>query len=150
MAGVIHQLWQPLLNTRCLSFRWTYAEPRAWIPQPFVSYSPNVTTGQHSVIFHSKCQIKYSYWLFRLILGGRNPADSIMVKPEAQTRPCACTPRHLQLHPRSMNILATDASNLDKIQPFMCKKASGIPSYTAVPTHPKFGPCRITPNRVTI
>jgi hypothetical protein len=67
MAGVIHQLWQQLLNTRCLSFRWTYAELRAWIPQPFVSYSSNVMTGQHSVIFHSKCQIKYSYWLFRVV-----------------------------------------------------------------------------------
>lgn len=52
-------------------------------PNFFILYGPNAGTGQHSVIFHSECQINYSCRLLRPVLGGK--ADSIMVKPEAQT-----------------------------------------------------------------
>lgn len=53
-------------------------------PNLFVLYGPNAATGQHSVIFHSECQINYSCRLLRPVLGGK--ADSIMVKPQAQKR----------------------------------------------------------------
>lgn len=55
-------------------------------PNLFVLYGPNAATGQHSVIFHSECQINYSCRLLRPVLCGRDPADSIVVKPEAQAR----------------------------------------------------------------
>ncbi|KAH7082007.1 putative dimethylaniline monooxygenase [Paraphoma chrysanthemicola] len=55
-------------------------------PNLFVLYGPNAATGQHSVIFHSECQINYSCRLLRPVLCGRDPADSIAVKPEAQAR----------------------------------------------------------------
>ncbi|KAH6618430.1 putative dimethylaniline monooxygenase [Boeremia exigua] len=58
-------------------------------PNFFVLYGPNAATGQHSVIFHSECQINYSCRLLRPVLCSRNPADSIMVKSEAQTRDLA-------------------------------------------------------------
>ncbi|KAH2151494.1 hypothetical protein KXW37_002158, partial [Aspergillus fumigatus] len=53
-------------------------------PNFFILYGPNAATGQHSVIFHSECQINYTCRLLRPVLSGR--ADSIMVKPEAQKR----------------------------------------------------------------
>ncbi|KAJ5513239.1 hypothetical protein N7463_002791 [Penicillium fimorum] len=53
-------------------------------PNFFILYGPNAATGQHSVIFHSECQINYSYHLLRPVL--RGSVDSIMVKPEAQKR----------------------------------------------------------------
>ena len=53
-------------------------------PNFFILYGPNAGTGQHSVIFHSECQINYSCRLLRPVLGGRT--NSIMVKPEAQAR----------------------------------------------------------------
>ncbi|CAG7954374.1 unnamed protein product [Penicillium olsonii] len=52
-------------------------------PNFFILYGPNAGTGQHSVIFHSECQINYSCRLLRPVLGG---ADSIMVRSEAQNR----------------------------------------------------------------
>lgn len=55
-------------------------------PNFFILYGPNAATGQHSVIFHTECQINYSCRLLRPVLCGPNPADSIMVKPEAQAR----------------------------------------------------------------
>lgn len=53
-------------------------------PNFFILYGPNAATGQHSVIFHSECQINFSCRLLRPVLGGK--ADAIMVKPEAQKR----------------------------------------------------------------
>lgn len=53
-------------------------------PNLFILYGPNAASGQHSVIFHSECQINYSCRLLRPVL--RGGADSIMVKPEAQKR----------------------------------------------------------------
>lgn len=55
-------------------------------PNFFVLYGPNAATSQHSVIFHSECQINYSCRLLRPVLSGSSPALSIMVKPEAQKR----------------------------------------------------------------
>lgn len=55
-------------------------------PNFFILYGPNAATGQHSVIFHSECQINYSCRLIRPVLTGSNAADFIMVKPEAQAR----------------------------------------------------------------
>ena len=56
-------------------------------PNLFILYGPNAATGQHSVIFHSECQINYSCRLLRPVLRGR--ADSIMVKAQAQERDLA-------------------------------------------------------------
>lgn len=53
-------------------------------PNLFILYGPNAGTGQHSVIFHSECQINYSCRLLRPVLSGSS--DSIMVKAEAQKR----------------------------------------------------------------
>ncbi|CAG8165886.1 unnamed protein product [Penicillium salamii] len=53
-------------------------------PNFFILYGPNAATGQHSVIFHSECQINYSCRLLRSVLKGG--ADSIMVKAKAQKR----------------------------------------------------------------
>lgn len=53
-------------------------------PNFFVLYGPNAATGQHSVIFHSECQINYSCRLLKPILKGK--ADSLDVKAEAQKR----------------------------------------------------------------
>ena len=53
-------------------------------PNFFVLYGPNAATGQHSVIFHSECQINYSCRLLRSVLS--KGASTIMVKPEAQKR----------------------------------------------------------------
>ncbi|PKS11004.1 hypothetical protein jhhlp_002763 [Lomentospora prolificans] len=58
-------------------------------PNFFILYGPNAATGQHSVIFHSECQINYSCRLLRPVLKGNHPADYIMVKPEAQKRDLA-------------------------------------------------------------
>lgn len=55
-------------------------------PNFFVLYGPNAATGQHSVIFHSECQINYSCRLLRRVLTGSSPAKTIDVKPEAQAR----------------------------------------------------------------
>lgn len=53
-------------------------------PNFFILYGPNAATGQHSVIFHSECQINYTCRLLRPVLSGN--ADSIMVSPGAQER----------------------------------------------------------------
>lgn len=55
-------------------------------PNFFILYGPNAGTGQHSVIFHSECQINYTCRLLRPVLGRNGNADSIMVKPSAQQR----------------------------------------------------------------
>ncbi|VUC29965.1 unnamed protein product [Clonostachys rosea] len=55
-------------------------------PNFFIMYGPNAATGQHSVIFHSECQINYTCRLLHPVLKGRSPALTIMVKPEAQRR----------------------------------------------------------------
>lgn len=54
----------------------------AGFPNFFILYGPNAATGQHSVIFHSECQINYSCRLLRPVL--TSGAKSIRVKPEAQ------------------------------------------------------------------
>ena len=51
-------------------------------PNFFIVYGPNAATGQHSVIFHSECQINYACRLLRPVLSAG--ADSIEVKEEAQ------------------------------------------------------------------
>lgn len=53
-------------------------------PNFFVLYGPNVGTGQHSVIFHSECQINFTCRLLRPVLTGKS--EAIMIKPEAQKR----------------------------------------------------------------
>ncbi|KAM0554931.1 hypothetical protein ACHAPJ_006667 [Fusarium lateritium] len=58
-------------------------------PNFFILYGPNAATGQHSVIFHSECQINYTCRLLRPVLKGGDLAASIMVKPEAQRRDLA-------------------------------------------------------------
>jgi hypothetical protein len=57
-------------------------------PNFFIMYGPNAATGQHSVIFHSECQINYACRLLRPVLrsGG---ADAIEVKAAAQKRDLA-------------------------------------------------------------
>lgn len=56
-------------------------------PNFFILYGPNAATGQHSVIFHSECQINYSCRLLRPVLNrSSRPVDYIMVKPESQKR----------------------------------------------------------------
>lgn len=56
-------------------------------PNLFLLYGPNAATGQHSVIFHSECQINYSCRLLRPVL--RQTASSINVKADAQRRDLA-------------------------------------------------------------
>jgi len=63
-------------------------------PNFFILYCPNAATGQHSVIFHSECQINYSCRLLRPVLKGST--NSIMVKPEAQKRDLAWVHEKLQ------------------------------------------------------
>lgn len=53
-------------------------------PNFFILYGPNAATGQHSVIFHSECQINYSCRLLRTVL--KENAESIMVTPQAQKK----------------------------------------------------------------
>ncbi|KAJ4157737.1 hypothetical protein NW754_009386 [Fusarium falciforme] len=65
-------------------------------PNFFILYGPNAATGQHSVIFHSECQINYTCRLLRHVLTGRHPAASIMVKPEAQRRDLAWVHKKLK------------------------------------------------------
>lgn len=55
-------------------------------PNFFILYGPNAATGQHSVIFHSECQINYACRLLKPVLKGSSPVDWIMVKPGAQRR----------------------------------------------------------------
>ncbi|KAI8172057.1 Baeyer-Villiger monooxygenase [Colletotrichum sp. SAR 10_65] len=55
-------------------------------PNFFILYGPNAATGQHSVIFHSECQINFSCRLLRPVLRRHSPVDSIMPTPEAQRR----------------------------------------------------------------
>ncbi|ODM14971.1 hypothetical protein SI65_09723 [Aspergillus cristatus] len=50
----------------------------------FILYGPNAGTGQHSVIFHSECQINFTCRLLRPVLA--RSSEMIMVKPEAQRR----------------------------------------------------------------
>ncbi|KIW68532.1 hypothetical protein PV04_04471 [Phialophora macrospora] len=56
-------------------------------PNFFILYGPNAATGQHSVIFHSECQINYSCRLLRPVL--LQNADTINVKTAAQRRDLA-------------------------------------------------------------
>ncbi|KAL3492479.1 hypothetical protein BJX62DRAFT_106492 [Aspergillus germanicus] len=63
-------------------------------PNFFILYGPNAATGQHSVIFHSECQINYTCRLLRPVLSGK--AESIMVKPDAQKRDLAWVHRKLK------------------------------------------------------
>lgn len=56
----------------------------AGFPNFFVLYGPNAATGQHSVIFHSECQINYACRLLRPVLKGT--AVSVVVREEAQRR----------------------------------------------------------------
>lgn len=60
----------------------------AGFPNFFILYGPNAATGQHSVIFHSECQINFASRLLRPVLraGG---ADSIEVKAAAQQKDLA-------------------------------------------------------------
>lgn len=53
-------------------------------PNFFIFYRPNAGTGQHSVIFHSECQINFTCQLLRPVLAGNS--EMIMVKPKAQRR----------------------------------------------------------------
>ena len=53
-------------------------------PNFFILYGPNAATGQHSVIFHSECQINYTCRLLRPMLCAG--ADSIEVKAAAQKK----------------------------------------------------------------
>lgn len=66
----------------------------AGFPNLFVLYGPNAATGQHSVIFHSECQINYTCRLLRPVLKGG--ARSIMVKSEAQAKDLAWVHEKLQ------------------------------------------------------
>jgi hypothetical protein len=63
-------------------------------PNLFILYGPNAATGQHSVIFHSECQINYSCRLLKPVL--RGDADSLMVKPQAQKRDLAWVHENLR------------------------------------------------------
>jgi hypothetical protein len=63
-------------------------------PNLFILYGPNAATGQHSVIFHSECQINYSCRLLKPVLRGN--ADYLMVKPEAQKRDLAWVHENLR------------------------------------------------------
>jgi len=63
-------------------------------PNFFILYGPNAATGQHSVIFHSECQINYSCRLLKPVLGGE--ADSLMVTPQAQKRDLAWVHENLR------------------------------------------------------
>lgn len=63
-------------------------------PNFFILYGPNAATGQHSVIFHSECQINFSCRLLRPVLKGNT--DSIAVKPKAQKRDLAWVHGKLQ------------------------------------------------------
>jgi hypothetical protein len=80
----LHEIWDAAGGAE--AYRGTVV---SGFPNFFVLYGPNAATGQHSVIFHSECQINYSCRLLKPVLCGRNPADSIMVKSEAQTRDLA-------------------------------------------------------------
>jgi hypothetical protein len=56
-------------------------------PNFFILYGPNAATGQHSVIFHSECQINYSCRLLRPVL--LQNVDTINVKAASQRRDLA-------------------------------------------------------------
>lgn len=62
-------------------------------PNFFILYGPNAATGQHSVIFHSECQINYSCRLLRTVL--KRNAESIMVTPQAQKKDLSWVHRQL-------------------------------------------------------
>lgn len=63
-------------------------------PNFFILYGPNAGTGQHSVIFHSECQINFTCRLLRPVLVGNS--EMIMVKPEAQRRDLSWVHNKLQ------------------------------------------------------
>ncbi|KAE8383153.1 hypothetical protein BDV26DRAFT_277598 [Aspergillus bertholletiae] len=75
----LHQVWDAVGGAE--AYKDTVV---SGFPNFFILYGPNAATGQHSVIFHSECQINYSCRLLRPVLKGKT--DSIMVKPEAQKR----------------------------------------------------------------
>ncbi|KAH7390020.1 hypothetical protein BKA66DRAFT_489548 [Pyrenochaeta sp. MPI-SDFR-AT-0127] len=80
----IHQIWDAAGGAE--AYKGTVV---SGFPNFFILYGPNAATGQHSVIFHSECQINYSCRLLKPILSGNNPADTIMVRPESQARDLA-------------------------------------------------------------
>jgi len=63
-------------------------------PNFFILYGPNVGTGQHSVIFHSECQINFICKLLQPVLAGSS--KMIMVKPEAQRQDVSWVHEKLQ------------------------------------------------------
>ncbi|KAL1877131.1 hypothetical protein Plec18167_004816 [Paecilomyces lecythidis] len=73
----LHQMWEASGGAE--AYKGTVV---TGFPNFLMLYGPNAATGQHSVIFHSECQINYSCRLLRKVLGGQ--AESIMVKPVAQ------------------------------------------------------------------
>jgi hypothetical protein len=74
---VLHKVWEETGGAE--AYKGTVVTD---FPNFFVLYGPNAATGQHSVIFHSECQINYSCRLLRAVL--KENAESIMVKPQAQ------------------------------------------------------------------
>lgn len=85
----LHQVWEASGGAE--AYKGTVV---TGFPNFFILYGPNASTGQHSVIFHSECQINYSCRLVRKVLVGQ--ADYIMVKPAAQQRDLAWVHKKLQ------------------------------------------------------
>ncbi|CEJ55698.1 hypothetical protein PMG11_01938 [Penicillium brasilianum] len=85
----LHQIWEASGGAE--AYKGTVV---TGFPNFFILYGPNAATGQHSVIFHSECQINYSCRLLRKVLGGQ--ADSIMVKQMAQKRDLTWVHKKLQ------------------------------------------------------
>ncbi|KAJ5222535.1 uncharacterized protein N7469_008775 [Penicillium citrinum] len=85
----LHDVWDSLGGAE--AYKGTVVSD---FPNFFILYGPNAATGQHSVIFHSECQINYSCRLLRPVLKGST--NSIMVKPEAQKRDLAWVHEKLQ------------------------------------------------------
>lgn len=85
----LHDVWDALGGAE--AYKGTVVSD---FPNFFILYGPNAATGQHSVIFHSECQINYSCRLLRPVLKGNT--DSIMVKSEAQRRDLSWVHEKLQ------------------------------------------------------
>ncbi|KAF9889263.1 hypothetical protein FE257_007576 [Aspergillus nanangensis] len=85
----LHQVWDAAGGAEAYKGTVVHA-----FPNLFILYGPNAGTGQHSVIFHSECQINYSCRLLRPVL--RGGADSIMVTRDAQRRDLAWVHDKLQ------------------------------------------------------
>ncbi|GKT58567.1 monooxygenase y4iD [Colletotrichum tofieldiae] len=87
----IHQVWNAAGGAE--AYKGTVV---GGFPNFFILYGPNSATGQHSVIFHSECQINYACRLLRPVLTGSTQADYIVVKPEAQKKDLASVHQKLQ------------------------------------------------------